>query len=269
VLGDLFEIGEHRLLCGDSTDSDQVAKLMNGKKADMVFTSPPYGAGNVAKLRKKYKRGAEQLESFYNSHEDNPKGWVDLMYGWTNAFLPFTEAIICNVQMLADNKIQLFEWLMNYKDILCDVIIWDKVNGAHQMQNKVLTNAFEFIFVLGGNGSRTIPFANFHGNISNVFRLNPAGSNEFSDVHKAVFPIKLASFVIGELCSLSKSVSDPFCGTGTTMVAAHQLKRKCYGMELDCKYVEVIVQRMIKLDKTLTIKRNGVEETKKWLDKLG
>jgi DNA modification methylase len=52
------------------------------------------------------------------------------------------------------------------------------------------------------------------------------------------------------------------------MVAAHQLKRKCYGMELDCKYVEVIVQRMIKLDKTLTIKRNGIDETQKWLDEL-
>jgi len=61
---------------------------------------------------------------------------------------------------------------------------------------------------------------------------------------------------------------EPFTGSGTTMVAAHQLKRKCYGMELDCKYVEVIVQRMIKLDKTLTIKRNGIDETQKWLDKL-
>ena len=63
-------------------------------------------------------------------------------------------------------------------------------------------------------------------------------------------------------------VYDPFLGSGTTMVASHQLNRKCYGMEIDCKYMEVIVQRMIKLDKTLIIKRNGIEETQKWLDKM-
>jgi DNA modification methylase len=257
VLGDLFEIGPHRLLCGDSTDSDAVARLMNGQNADILFTSPPYGAGNVAKLRKHYVRGAEKLESFYNEHDDDPTEWIDLMKGWVNAFLPHTDAIICNVQMLADNKRQLFEWLNVYLDLLVDVIIWDKVHGAPQMQKKVLNCAFEFMFILGGNGSRSIPHSNFHGNISNVFRLNPAGHNEFSDVHKAVFPIGLANFIIAELCSDAKTFADCFCGTGTTMVAAHQLNRKCYGMELDPKYCQVIVDRMRKLDPSIEIKRNG------------
>jgi DNA modification methylase len=257
VLGDLFEIGEHRLLCGDSTDSDNVTKLMNGQKADILFTSPPYGAGNVAKLRNKYKRGADKLESFYGEHKDNPKEWGELMSGWTNAFLPFVDSVFCNVQMLADNKIQMLEWLFNYKDIFCDVIIWDKNHGAPQMQDKVLNNAFEFIFVLGGNGSRSIPFSNFHGTISNIVRIDPKGKNDFANVHKATMPISLPNFIISELCNDSKSVADCFLGTGTTMVAAHQLKRKCYGMELDPKYCQVIVDRMLKLDSTLTIKRNG------------
>ena len=257
VLGDLFEIGEHRLLCGDSTDSDQVAKLMNGQKADILFTSPPYGAGNVAKLRNKYKRGADKLESFYGEHKDNPKEWGELMSGWTNAFLPFVDSVFCNVQMLADNKIQMLEWLFNYKDIFCDVIIWDKNHGAPQMQSKVLTNAFEFIFVLGGNGSRTIPFSNFHGTISNIVRIDPKGKNDFADVHKATMPISLPNFIISELCNNSKSVADCFLGTGTTMVASHQLKRKCYGIELDPKYCQVIVDRMLKLDPSLEVKRNG------------
>jgi DNA modification methylase len=257
VLGDLFEIGEHRLLCGDSTDSDSVAKLMNGQKADILFTSPPYGAGNVAKLRNKYKRGADKLESFYGEHKDNPKEWGELMSGWTNAFLPFVDSVFCNVQMLADNKIQMLEWLFNYKDIFCDVIIWDKNHGAPQMQSKVLTNAFEFIFVLGGNGSRSIPFSNFHGTISNIVRIDPKGKNDFADVHKATMPISLPNFIISELCNNSKSVADCFLGTGTTMVASHQLKRKCFGMELDPKYCQVIIDRMKKLDPSLEIKRNG------------
>ena len=258
VLGDLFEIGEHRLLCGDSTDSDQVAKLMNGQKADILFTSPPYGAGNVAKLRNKYKRGADKLESFYGEHKDNPKEWGELMSGWTNAFLPFVDSVFCNVQMLADNKIQMLEWLFNYKDIFCDVIIWDKNHGAPQMQSKVLTNAFEFIFVLGGNGTRTIPFSNFHGTISNIVRIDPKGKNDFADVHKATMPISLPNFIISDLCNNSKSVADCFLGTGTTMVASHQLKRKCYGMELDPKYCQVIIDRMKNLDPTLVIKKNGL-----------
>lgn len=65
-----------------------------------------------------------------------------------------------------------------------------------------------------------------------------------------------------------ESVYDPFIGSGTTMVASHQLNRKCYGMEIDCKYCEVIVNRMLKLDNTLTIKRNGIDETDKWVKKL-
>ena len=81
-------------------------------------------------------------------------------------------------------------------------------------------------------------------------------------------PVELISYQINNSSKTGDLIADGFLGSGTTMVASHQLKRKCYGMELDCKYVEVIVQRMIKLDKTLSIKRNGIDETKKWLDKL-
>ena len=73
---------------------------------------------------------------------------------------------------------------------------------------------------------------------------------------------------IENITNQNELVLDLFLGSGSTMVAAHQLKRKCYGMELDPKYAEVIVRRMIKLDNTLTIKRNGIDETQKWLDKL-
>jgi DNA modification methylase len=86
-------------------------------------------------------------------------------------------------------------------------------------------------------------------------------------LHPTMKPIPVIAWCLEYLHS--KNIFDPFLGSGSTMVAAHQLKRKCYGMELDSKYAEVIVQRMIKLDKTLVIKRNGIEETKKWLDKLG
>ena len=81
--------------------------------------------------------------------------------------------------------------------------------------------------------------------------------------------VELPAKFIEHYSDIGQIVFDFFLHSGSTMVAAHQLKRKCYGMELDCKYVDVCVQRMMKLDKTLTIKRNGVDETQKWLEKLG
>ena len=89
-----------------------------------------------------------------------------------------------------------------------------------------------------------------------------------NDVHPTMKPILLLAPLIKNSSKENELVADGFLGSGSTMVASHQLKRKCYGMELDSKYCEVIVTRMIKLDNTLTIKRNGVDETQKWLDKL-
>lgn len=241
--GDLWLLGDHRLLCGDSTKAEHVERLMAGAKADLCFTSPPYGAGNVAKLRDHYVRGAAKRESFYDQHEDDPESWPSLMAGWYDAFRPVSECVICNVQMLADNKRALVAWLAERAGDLCDVIVWDKINAAPQMQANVLSNAFEFCFVFGGNASRAIPFADFHGTLSNVLRLDPRGKNDQADKHRAVFPVELPAWFIQTLCKEAKSVVDPFCGTGTTLIAAEQLGRKCYGMEISPAYCDVIVRR--------------------------
>ena len=87
--------------------------------------------------------------------------------------------------------------------------------------------------------------------------------NEFSNVHAATFPIDLPEWAI-QFTKEGNVILDQFLGTGTTMVASHQLKRKCYGMELDPKYCDVIVKRMLNLDDTLTVKRNGVDVTNEW-----
>ena len=81
-------------------------------------------------------------------------------------------------------------------------------------------------------------------------------------------PVTLIAYLINNSSKRASLVGDAFLGSGSTMVASHQLKRKCFGMELDPKYCQVIVERMIKLDPTLTIKRNGIDETDKWLQSL-
>lgn len=258
VIGDLFEIGEHRLLCGDSTDSDAVAKLMNGQNAKLSFTSPPYNAGKSEML----SGNTHTTDNKYNEYNDNQSkdDYLSLLTGFTNNALLFSDYLICNIQSLAGNKIALIEYLYQYKNNFIDVSIWDKGHGAPQIAKGVMTNVWEYLFFISSkeNPSRAIPNGNFRGTIQNIYRGKPNRNNEFSNVHAATFPIDLPEWSL-QFTEKDDIVLDQFLGTGTTMVASHQLKRKCYGMELDPKYCQVIIDRMKKLDENLIIKKNGVQ----------
>jgi len=236
VLGDLFEIGEHRLLCGDSTDSDAVAKLMDGQKADIAFTSPPYNAGKSESL----SGNTHTTDNKYNEYNDNQKqsDYLDLLIGFTNNALMNAEYLICNIQSLAGNKIALIEYLYQYKNNFIDVAIWDKGHGAPAMAENVMTSAWEYMFFISSNenATRAIPNAKFRGTVPNIYRGTPNRNNEFSNVHAATFPIDLPEWGL-QFTSPGSVVLDQFLGTGTTMV--------------------VIIDRMKKLDPTLVIKRNG------------
>jgi DNA modification methylase len=251
VLGDLFEIGEHRLLCGDSTDSDSVAKLMNGEKADIAFTSPPYNTKENAKLSPHQTNGTK-----YNSYSDDLEDdeYLKLLTDFTNNTLLFSEYSFVNIQSLSGNKTALIDYLYNLKNIYADTLIWNKQNAQPAMANNVLNSQFEYVHVFSHKANRAIGTKEFRGTISNVVDISKQTANKVKE-HNATFPMDFASFFVSNFCV--KSVIDLFCGSGTTMVASHQLKRKCYGMELDPKYCQVIIDRMRNLDPTLVIKRNG------------
>ena len=259
VLGDLFEIGQHRLLCGDSTDSDLLERLMDGQKADIAFTSPPYNAGKSESL----SGNTHTTDNKYNEYNDNQtqSDYLNLLIGFTNNALMNADYLICNIQSLAGNKIALIDYLYQYKNNFIDVAIWDKGHGAPAMAENVMTSAWEYMFFISSKekASRAIPNAGFRGTIPNIYRGKPNRNNEFSSVHAATFPIDLPEWVL-QFTKERNIILDQFLGTGTTMVASHQLKRKCYGMELDPKYCQVIIDRMKKLDSTLIIKKNGIQQ---------
>ena len=250
VIGDLFEIGEHRLLCGDSTDSDQVAKLMNGEKADIAFTSPPYNAGTTPTEVKMGKT------SKYANDDDNKdeSEYLNLLTDFTNNTLLFSDYSFVNIQSLSGNKTALIDFLYNMKTVYADTIIWQKQNAQPAMAENVLNSQFEYIHIFSHKANRAIGVKKFRGTLSNVLEISKQTKNEIKE-HNATFPIDLASYFVSNFSE--KSVIDLFLGSGTTMVASHQLKRKCYGMELDPKYCQVIIDRMKKLDPSLEIKRNG------------
>jgi site-specific DNA-methyltransferase (adenine-specific) len=250
VLGDLFEIGEHRLLCGDSTDSDQVAKLMNGQKADLIFTSPPYN-GNTQ---------TPQGKLYLNNHLDNKteEDYLNFLDEIKDSFYTIlkSKGIICWNIMYNNNSRQSFIKNVNrFIDsglLLNETIIWKK--NAIPL-SKGLSRAFEFIFIFQKD-ELDFSYQDKYSYNENVWEISNAKTQ--TEHHKACFPVELPSKGIKLFTKEDMILFEPFTGSGTTMVASHQLKRKCYGMELDPKYCQVIVDRMKKLDPTLIIKKNGL-----------
>jgi site-specific DNA-methyltransferase (adenine-specific) len=253
VLGDLFEIGEHRLLCGDSTDSDAVAKLMDGKKADMVFTDPPYGVDFVGIKGTMYQNGKKKGKDSYEAiKNDDLKGedLSDLFKESLSNTIFFTTSNCPFYIFFAINKSK--ETIEGIKDLDLEIrnwLIWDKGNvGFHAMGAQYKPNYESFLYCFK-NGNP--PIWKGSQQQQTIWRH----SVERLGLHPTMKPISLVSQAVQN--HNTNLVLDVFLGSGSTMVASHQLKRKCYGMELDPKYCQVIVDRMIKLDPTLTIKRNG------------
>ena len=257
VLGDLYEIGLHRLVCGDATCSDTVAKLMNGEKAEISFTSPPYNAGKTPTELKANKT------SKYENDADNRTEieYLQLLTDFTNNTLLFSDYSFVNIQSLAGNKLALIDYLYSMKSVYADTIIWQKGSAQPAMAENVLNSQFEYIHVFSGKGNRHIGTKKFRGTLSNVIEISKQTNNEASG-HSATFSVDFAAHFVSNFCE--KSVLDLFLGTGTTMVAAHQLKRKCYGCDLEPKYIDVTIKRMLNLDSTLRVKRNGVDVTEEW-----
>jgi DNA modification methylase len=251
VLGDLFEIGEHRLLCGDSTDSDQVAKLMNGHKADMVFTSPPYNANTKAGQGDIFnkKKSIKLYNEGYSDNLDSDK-YIDFVVEvLDNCFLYTNGFIFWNVSYNANSRFEYIKQISNHLEFLIEQICWKK-SSTIPFKGSLMRD-WEPIYLFSTNGEKL----GLENVVSNHWEVSNTGSQQ--DNHKACFPIELPFKAI-ELVKISNLILEPFCGSGSTMVASHQLKRKCYGMELDPKYCQVIVDRMKKLDPTLVIKKNGV-----------
>jgi site-specific DNA-methyltransferase (adenine-specific) len=231
VLGDLYEIGDHRLLCGDSTDSDQVAKLMNGSKADMVFTDPPYNIDYQGVT----KGNHEKIANDKMSDEDFTQFLYDALNINSDTFY-----VCCSWQYS-----HLFrKALEDLQKPVKAFIVWDKINPAQHLDKYFKQH--EIILYHGKfGGQKTL-----RGDVWQTKRQK-------NTVHPTMKPIEIIEMALNDNLD-KKNIYDAFLGSGSTMVASHQLKRKCYGMELDPKYCDVIVKRMIKLDPSLIIKRNGI-----------
>ena len=278
VLGDLYEIGEHRLLCGDSTDSEQVAKLMNGEKADMVFTDPPYNVNYVGGSGLTIENDNLSNEDFYNflynffvtTNINLKSGGVYYVWHTDNERINFTKAFED-----ADNKFsECLIWVKNslvlghldyHKKHETCLYGWKKGDAHYFTKERTHTTVIEDKLdikkLTKEQMKKMLTEMLSEKNKTTVIHCDKPQTN---GEHPTMKPILLIAPLLQNSSLKDELVYDGFLGSGSTMVASHQLKRKCYGMELDPKYCDVIVKRMIKLDPTLTVKRNGVDVTKEW-----
>lgn len=236
--GDIWQLGRHRLMCGDSTDKATVEMLMDGNEADLAFQSPPYNIGKNAQLN---DRDDDNKYTGYN--DENPE-YLMLLNATTDNAIEFAKYAAINIQMLSGNKKDFVNWLNAFCCKLCDVAIWYKDNVAPAMARRVMNSSFEFVvFFSKENQSRAIGTADFRGTVSNVYQSHIQSGNEYSKIHSATFPVAFVSHYISNLTNATDCVLDLFGGTGTTLIACEQLGRTCYMMELDPKYCDVIIRR--------------------------
>lgn len=219
-LGKVYKLGEHRLMCGDSTDAGSVAILMDGQKADMVFTDPPY---NVAMSRSKVDGSDNSIKNDNLSQND----FARLLDG------ALTNAINnCNTKnmywWIGFRQYSTLENLFIKNNItIANCIVWDKGSiglggGGYRYQH-------ELCIFSGRTNNNTV---------SDVWQFK----RDSSGLHPTMKPVYLVAKAIENIDNVS-TILDLFCGSGSTLIACEQLGRKCYMMELDPKYCDVIRKR--------------------------
>ena len=237
-LNDLFELGEHRLICGDSTDANVVEMLMDGVKADMVFTDPPYGNGT----RGKYGRGQLVVRTIAGDEDLSVfNDFVSIMN---------TDKIVYFLQWRT--LVESLETIHNKGLKVNTVGVWDKKNAGLNGAGGISEQWEAVIFA--GN----IKYKKFGGNVFSIAREQHKREDS---PHPHQKPIKLLAEIF-DFIDECKIVLDPFGGSGSTLIACEQLGRTCYMCELDPKYVDVIIERWENLTGQKAELIGGASETK-------
>ena len=221
-LGDLYILGNHRLICGDSTDVAVIDRLMDGVKADMVFTDPPYGYNYQSNMRTK----TEKFDVLEN--DDKILDFFPNLHGRVKGFV-----MICTTWKVLDKWMPLFK---QYFD-LSNMIIWDKGGGYIGDLKHTFGTDYEIILCSSNN-------AEIKGKrIGSVWSIGKDKESDYE--HPTQKPVELSATAISSTTERGNIVLDCFGGSGSTLIACEQLNRKCYMAELDPKYVSVIVDRWL------------------------
>jgi len=219
VPGDLWELGEHRLLCGDATSKNDVERLMEGSRADMVFTDPPYGMGlNTDYSGMKGWHQGKKYNKVIGDHDDFTPSLIEACFKFN-----CSEVFLWGADYYSEH-------LPNKND--GSWMVWDK--RVDESKVKMFGSGFEMCWSLNKHQRRIIRkmWAGFMGDVEARNRLHPTQK-----------PTELIKYFFDEWCNGLDIVLDLFLGSGSTLIACQKTGRKCYGMEIDPQYCDVIITR--------------------------
>ena len=243
VLGDVWLLGKHRVMCGDSTSIDAVEKLMDGQKADMVFTDPPYGMSldtnydSMFAADKTHRKTGKRFNEVAGDHED------------------FTPELISTIFAAFPEAKEVFIWGADYfTELIPDRkegswVVWDKRCGENM--DKVSGNTFELCWSKQKHKRliARILWSGHHG---------MAKDDTKTRVHPTQKPVELTAWFFDQWGKDCNIVADLFGGSGSTLIACEKTGRINRSMELDPKYCDVIVQRWQEFTgQTATLESNG------------
>ena len=235
--GDLWVLGKHRVMCGDSTSIDAVETLMAGAKADMVFTSPPYnadakaGQGDIFNGKKSVKLYSDGYSDKLPSSEyvDFAASVLEVCFAVTDGF------IFWNVSYNAKSRFEYIQQISGRLPYLVEQICWKK-SSTIPFKGSLMRD-WEPVFLFSTNKQ---PVA-VKEVTSNFWQISNTGAQ--AENHKACFPVALPEKGISIVANNTGLVFDPFGGSGSTLIACEKTGREARLMELDPKYVDVIVRR--------------------------
>lgn len=250
-LGDIWTLGRHRLMCGDSTDRATVDRLMDGQKADVTFTSPPYNA-NAKTGDGDIFNGKKAKQMYTGEYKDDMESDEYIKFVQTVLGICFenTEGFIFwNVSYNAKSKYEYIKQIEPFVEKLVEQICWKKSNTIPF--KGMLKRAWEPIYVFSTSGDN-LAVDEVTSNLWEISNVNAQ-----LDCHKACFPVELPQKGIALVRPNTGVCLDPFGGSGSTLIACEQLNRTCYMMELDPKYCDVIIKRWETLTGQKAVLLNG------------
>ena len=242
--GDIIEIGRHRLMCGDSTSESDVAMLMNGQKADMVLTDPPYNTG-----MEKNKNAKARLSHMFSDNFTEEQ-WDKLLESMCSAIRKNTKNDCAMYVFIDWRRLHEIKNALASLFAVKNVIVWDKM--VHGLGSDYKSTYENIVVAKKGDPKINNRIEKDYQDIWHVQRKIGRDSD-----HATKKPIEILQKPILHASNKNSMVLDLFLGSGSTMVACHQLGRICYGMEISEQYCQVIVDRMRKLDSSIEIKING------------
>ena len=230
--GDIWQLGEHRIMCGDATIKADTEALMGGEKADLVFTDPPWNVnygGNLAAGKDKDRKilnDSMEAEEFYNFLNNS---FNSMAYALKEGGMVY---VVMSAQEWGSNMIALKENQFHWSS----TIIWKK--SSLIISRKDYHTQYEPIWYGWKGAGRLCPLKDRKQ--SDVWEFDKPRN---SKLHPTMKPIELCARAVSNSSQTNNIVLDLFLGSGSTLIAAEKLNRKCYGMELDEKYCDVIIER--------------------------